>query len=338
MSGAAEHPNAATDDSNAANNDTLRDEALALAAELAPNYDRLTNVARAVNDALDVDWTLGKWRGFWKDYPSVAERVRKRLGTAQHEYRRNIVIEGDTHGIVLSDVHAPFHDRNAINLACKIIRWWKPKVVIWNGDNADFYGASRYDKNPARSWRLQEEIDTWHIECVAPVQAAQVRGTEEYFLPGNHEARLWHRLWQNPDLFGIRSLELPELFELKRYGIKYASESIFFGDELEVTHGDRVSKWAGMSAKAEQEKRRFAIKTITGHVHRAGFFNTRVGGRQVWGQEAPCLCSLQPEYMRNPDWVQGVTLFAIKKGVAHRWVVPFESDYTAMVGKEYFEL
>lgn len=336
---AAQQPDAATQDSNAANTDTtLRDDALYKAIQLAPLHEKLTSVARAVNASLDIDWTEAKWRGLWKDNPEVAERVRKKLGTAQREYPRQITIQGDVRGIVFSDIHAPFHDRQAIALACKVARWWKPDVAIFNGDDLDFYMSSRYDKNPARTFRVQDEVDTWHIECVAPIVAALPSKCRKVKVPGNHEDRLRHKLWSNPDLFGIRSLELPELLELKRYGIEYAAQRILFGYELEVSHGTRVSKWSGMSAKAEQEKRRFAIKTITGHVHRAGRFQTRVGNGFSFGLEAPCLCSLEPEYMVDPDWVQGVTLFTIRSGVARAQTVQFEPDYTCEVGKEFFSL
>lgn len=328
----------ANDNIDANTNTALRDEALHKAIELAPLYEKLSNVARAVNEALDLTWTQGAWRGLWVRNPEIAERVRKKLGTAQREYPRQITINGDCRGIVFSDIHAPFHDRDAIALACKVAKWWKPDVAIFNGDDLDFYMSSRYDKNPARTFRVQDEVDIWHIECVAPILSTLPPKSRKVKLPGNHEDRLRHKLWANPDLFGIRSLELPELLELKRYGVEYATQRVHFGHELEITHGDRVSKWAGMSAKAEQEKRRFAIKTITGHVHRAGRFQTRVGSGYSIGQECPCLCDLSPEYMTDPDWVQGITIFTIRNGVARIQAVQFEPDYTCEVGKEFFEL
>ena len=42
--------------------------------------------------------------------------------------------------------------------------------------------------------------------------------------------------------------------------------------------------------------------------------------------------------MIDPDWVQGVTLFTIRNGVARVQTVQFELDYTAEVGKEFFSL
>lgn len=338
MQGAEARPTAPQDNNEAYTDSyAVRDEALAKAIELAPRFSSLAQLARAVNDALDVDISGGTWRGWWKAYPETAERIRKRLGTASREYQRTIVVNGDVRGIVFSDIHAPYHDRNAIALAARIAKWWQPEVAIYNGDDTDFYQLSRFDKNPARTWRTQEEIDIWHIECVAPLNAALGK-CRKIKLPGNHEDRLRRKLWANPDLFGIRSLELPDLMQLSNYGMEYAELRVKFGNVLEVSHGTRVAKWAGYTARAEQELRRFAIDTITGHVHRAGRFTTRVGNRHSTGYEAPCMCGLEPEYMTDPDWAQGVTLFQIAGNQAHVQQVLFTLDYTAMVGRQVFGL
>lgn len=58
------------------------DELFAKALELAPRFDTLANVARAVNDALDIDMTAGAWRGLFVRNPEQRERIRKKLGTA----------------------------------------------------------------------------------------------------------------------------------------------------------------------------------------------------------------------------------------------------------------
>ena len=312
-------------------------ELFAKALELAPRFDTLANLGRAVNDALDIDTTAAAWRGLWVRNPEQRERIRKRLGTAAHQYQRTINVAGNCSGIVFSDIHAPFHDRNAIALAAKVAAWWRPDVAIYNGDDVDFYQLSRFDKNPNRTARTQDEIDTWHIECVAPLNAALGKA-RKIKVPGNHEDRLRRKLWANPDLFGIGALELPELMQLRRYGIEYVELRVRFGNVLEVTHGTRVSKWAGYTARLEQEQRRYSISTITGHVHRAGRFQTRVGNTHVVSQEAPCMCTLDPEYMIDPDWIQGVTLFVVRDGAVQIEPVLFTPDYKAMCGKQHFEV
>ena len=329
-----------TADTIAANNTPAQrdnDELFAKALELAPRFDTLANVARAVNDAFDIDTTSAAWRGLLNRNPEWRERIRKKLGTAEREHQRTITIAGNVSGIVFSDIHAPYHDRNAIALAAKVAAWWRPDVAIYNGDDVDFYQLSRFDKNPNRTARTQDEIDTWHVECVAPLNAALGKA-RKIKLPGNHEDRLRRKLWANPDLFGIAALELPELMQLRRYGIEYAELRVRFGNVLEVTHGTRVSKWAGYTARLEQEQRRYSISTITGHVHRAGRFQTRIGNGYSVGQEAACLCTTDPEYMTDPDWVQGVTLFVIRDGAVQIEPVLFTPDYKAMCGKQVFSL
>jgi UDP-2,3-diacylglucosamine pyrophosphatase LpxH len=306
-----------------------RSEALRRAIELAPHCRTLREVGERVNDVLDIDISEAAWRGILNRAPDTKERCYKLLGVALPERQRyrTVNISGDVRGLVTNDVHVPYHDANAVKLAIKVLAWWQPSVHIANGDHLDCYNLSHYDKNPARVYRLQDEIDQWHVDVIAPLKAATKRA-RWIFLPGNHEDRLRKHLWRHPELFGVKALELPNLLELDRYGIEYAEQSVTFDGVLEVSHGTRVNKWAGASAKAEQELRRYSISTITGHVHRAGRFQTH----GVIGQESPCLCSLEPEYLIRPDWVQGLTLFEIKDGRLHVEAVQFNRDYTCIVG------
>lgn len=328
--------------------------AFAKAVELAPQLERMAYLSRAVNDALGLDWSDAAWRGLLQRNPETKERLTKLLGTAAVATHPIARIHGDARGIVFSDIHAPFHDKRALALAAQVAKWWRPTVAIWNGDDLDCYRLSRYSQNPDRTERLQSEIDLWHIEVVAPLLAVLPPSPKgpaatpvtlsdgtcrKFKLPGNHEARLAALLWANPGLFGIRALELPVLLELGRLGIEYAELKVLFDDVLEVSHGTRVRPHAGSSAKAECEKRRFGISTITGHVHRAGYYTTRTARGWVKAQEAPCLCRLDPEYTDDPDWVdwtQGVTLFEIRDGKLRIDVVEFFADYTCLVGGRYF--
>lgn len=264
--------------------------------------------------------------------------MRKSLGTQRRTSPNVLHVSGDVRGFVSCDVHVPFHDRDAVRLSNKILKWWQPDIHIRAGDHLDCYGLSRFDKNPERLFSFQDEIDAWHIDVVAPSQAAQGKQCRDVYFPGNHEARLEAYLWRHPELFGIRSLNIATIGEFEHYGIEHVGQAVQFGDVLEVSHGTRVSKWAGASARAEVELRRYGISTITGHVHRAGRFQTATRWGQVVGQEAPCLCSLEPEYMLHPDWVQGVTLFEIRGEKLWIEAVTFNRDYTCMVGGKMFSV
>jgi len=312
-------------------------DALTKCVEVAPSYSKITHVTRRVNEILDLSYTDAKWRGLLKDNPTQHEKIKKALGTAKDKTPDTIRIDGNIVGAVINDVHVPYHDKVAISLACKVLAWWRPEVLIYNGDLLDFYDLSRYDKNPGRQYRLQDEIDMFHTDVIAPINHAIGKRCRKVFLPGNHEARLQKFLMAHPELFSLRDLELRNVLKLSHYDIEYAAYSVRFGDVLEVSHGTRVNKWAGMSAKAEQELRRYSMSTITGHVHRSGTFKTKVGDTWKTGQESPCLCTLTPEYMRNPDWQQGITIFTVTDGICSIYPVAFHGSF-AQYSKEKFEV
>ncbi len=303
------------------------EDALKKCIEVAPSHSQVAQVTRRVNELLNLDYTDAKWRGILKHNPIDNERIKKALGTAKDETPDTIHISGNIVGAVINDVHVPYHDKVAVSLACKVLAWWKPEVVIYNGDLLDFYDLSRYDKNPGRQYRLQDEIDMFHTDVIAPVNHAVGKKCRKIFLPGNHEARLQKFLMAHPELFSLKDLELRNVLKLANYDIEYAAYSVQFGDVLEVSHGTRVNKWAGMSAKAEQELRRYSMSTITGHVHRSGTFKTKVGNEWKTGQESPCLCTLTPEYMRNPDWQQGITLFTVTDRICRIYPVEFSGQF-----------
>jgi hypothetical protein len=304
---------------------------LEAAIRIAPLCRTQAEVGRRVNEALGQEHSEATWRGLFKNNPVIRERVRKALGTAVHRGPSVATVEGSVRGAVTNDVHVPFHDKDALRLAAKVLEAWKPDVHIMAGDMMDFYVASDYDKNPARAIRLQDEVDTWHCEVVAPLTDAVGKRCRQIYLPGNHENRLLRHLWRHPALFGVRALELPHLLELSHYGIEYAESAVNFPGVLEVSHGTKVSREPGASARAELHDRYYSISTITGHVHRAGKVTVDTPQGVLIGQESPCLCIRDMEYVLRPKWTQGLTLFAIDKGRLWIEAVVFSSDYMCMV-------
>src|SRR3989304_4347832 len=130
--------------------------AFALAQELASagGYTSRQTLFRAVNEALDLDWTDAAWRGHMNRNPDMREGLDKALGTVNVIHRADalteVVLTGDFRGSVSSDEHVPFHDPKAIALTCEVLSWWKPTVHIFDGDQNDWYGLSKFDTNPMR--------------------------------------------------------------------------------------------------------------------------------------------------------------------------------------------
>lgn len=240
--------------------------------------------------------------------------------------------------IVLSDVHLPFHAPNAVELAIQVIKVWQPDRVIFNGDIMDFYAVSTHDKNPERlkNGGLQTELEQWY-ELADKVRSAAPADCQIDFLPGNHEDRLRRYLWRDSTLHGLQALELPSLLKLGRFGIAFHEHEInLAGGALVVKHGSYVRRYSGMSAKAELEAERYSVSGISGHVHRLGHTQVRTRRGIVGWWEGGCLCDLNPEYVRNPDWHHGVTLvWAKADGEAFNvQSIPFFGNKALIDGRE----
>lgn len=313
-------------------------EALAKALELAPGFLRRTHVSQAVNRELGLDWSEACWRGIWKKHAGDAFLVNKRLGTGRSKHPRVLKIGGNLRGVGLFDAHAPFQDDDAIALVCRVIRWWQPDVGIFGGDEIDFYGLSKYDKNPGRKFTVQDEVDAAQSRVLVPVRAAMPKDSRLYKVEGNHCHRLERHLWANPELFSLTTLSLPVLLELDKIGIEYVPYAVEFSDLLHVSHGTKVSINAGYAAKAELVKRFYRISTLTGHNHRNGKHQGNYRGQPVVGQEVACLCHTEPEYQDDPNWSKGLALWEIRDGDLWITHVDIYDDYTCCVGGKWFGL
>ena len=209
----------------------------------------------------------------------------------------------------ISDLHIPYHDPFAWQLTLNIVKVVKPTKIHILGDALDFYQFSAYDKDPERmkDGSFQEDLDQW-FRMVRELQRAAPDECTYDFVPGNHEDRLRRYFMRNPELHSLRALELSSLMRLDELGIEYQAQEIeIIPGLLFGKHGSVVRKDSAYSAKGELERERYAVSTITGHTHRLGTHYARTRARVVKAHENGCLCLLDPEYVVNPNWQQGIT-------------------------------
>ena len=208
---------------------------------------------------------------------------------------------------VVGDQHFPFHDRKVLGIIDKFLEELQPNYLIYNGDMGDFYQISKFSKNPARLDSLQEDVNSttrmfWRHKRLLP-------NTKKILIAGNHEDRWQKFLWDKaPVLSSLKALTIPELFGLEECGIDYIpyEQGLMINDLFLVIHGDISSIHSGYTAKRMYEKHGGC--GICAHCHRGGSFykRDRFG---TWGWwEGFCLCSLNPDWIKNPNWVQGFTL------------------------------
>ena len=209
--------------------------------------------------------------------------------------------------MTLFDTHNPFQDEQTMGLVERFMAKTMPDFLIYGGDANDFYPISTFDKNPSRINNLQADLN--NTRAMFARHRVILPETEMFLLAGNHCDRLQRFLWSEaPALASLKSLQIEELLTLKEYGIKFIpyEQGLMINDVFLVLHGDIASIHSGYTAKRMYEKHGGC--GISGHCHRGGSFykRDRFG---TWGWwEGFCLCHLNPDWIKNPNWVQGFSL------------------------------
>jgi predicted phosphodiesterase len=236
---------------------------------------------------------------------------------------------------ILSDIHYPYEDANAIQLTKAFLHDYEPDMIVLNGDVSDCWSISRYEKNPKGRPDIQQELDYTHDRLAEWVN--EFPDTEFKFLEGNHEARMRKHVQANaPALMALKGLSYPTLVKLDQLGIEWIPENkdLQIG-KLMIHHGTRARKHAGTSARAHFED--FGCSLIIGHIHRLSV----AWKRNKYGDHAMIengtLCELDVEYARFPDWQLGFSCIDFDGEDFSVFQCPI-SDYKLIAGGKVYVL
>lgn len=240
--------------------------------------------------------------------------------------------------VFISDVHAPFQDEKAVEATLSFIKWWKPTELIFMGDVVDFYAISRFDRDPDRRFKLQDEIDEG-VKILKRFCKVAPKARKR-FLRGNHEHRLQKYLWSKaPEMASLRSNSIPVQLKLDELGIEYIEGGKLVLNGTIIKHGNVVRKFSAYSARGEFES--CGVSGVSVHTHRMGqYFHTHDGGRFVW-IECGCLCDINPEYMEGKvaNWQQGFGIGFYKNAGSHRFnvnLIPIVGGKAMWGGYEFY--
>ena len=230
--------------------------------------------------------------------------------------------------LVINDAHIPFHDPKTLDLVYNFVREFCPDEIWINGDWADFYGVSKFNKNPSRRENFQDDLDVT-IDELEKLRRAAPNARIRY-KEGNHEFRLQRFLWRDaPELASLRDLTVAGQLKLQKLNIEYYPSDVDVEDEgmFQIVHGDLISKHSGWTAKAHYDK--YGGSGICGHSHRGGSYLVAKRHDTHGWWENYCLCDLEPEYVKSPNWQQGFSIIHFAKDrffvesipiVGHRFV------------------
>jgi predicted phosphodiesterase len=220
------------------------------------------------------------------------------------EKRERFIIPGAVKKLlIMSDLHIPFHDPEAIRIAIKYGMENKMDGILFNGDLADNYSISRFIKNPTfRNYKQELDIAGEFLRKLRE----KFPTLKIYYKYGNHEERLEKLVMaQAQDLWGIEELELYNLLKLPQLQIPHIADKriINFG-KLNIIHGHEI--WGGGINVARNFRIKARDNILFGHFHRWQQESVpTITGKIQGAFSVGCLCNLQPLFMPINDWIQG---------------------------------
>jgi len=208
--------------------------------------------------------------------------------------------------VAIPDLHIPYEDKESVKTVMHFLKDVQPDHVVLIGDVVDMYSVSRFDKDPKRANRLQEELDATK-EFLRALRDT-VGDAEITYLEGNHEQRVMKYLRRYPEMADLRSLKIPAMLELDDLGIDYR-EDLIVNDNFLFTHGEKIAVHA---TKAELSHS--GMSGMSGHTHHCQMYsNTDRKGVAAW-YSIGHLCDVdQAEYTRLPNWQEGIGVVYFEK-------------------------
>lgn len=207
---------------------------------------------------------------------------------------------------ILADLHVPYHDREAIEVAVAHLRKLRPVGIILNGDLVDHYNLSDWQRDPRRR-RFPDEVKC--AKALLGWLRSQFPKAELIWKEGNHEERwlnyLRHRA---PDILGLDVLELGPLYDCDKLGvvtvgdrrpIGLGSLTVLHGHEYRFAIQNPVNPARGLFLRSK-------VNALCSHFHqRSQHSERRADDKVISCWSTGCLCDRHPEWLPLNNWAAG---------------------------------
>ena len=207
---------------------------------------------------------------------------------------------------ILSDIHFPYYDKEALNAAIAYLRKWKPDCILLNGDIIDCYAISRWDRDPrARSFKYELDMLRSFVQELRKIwPKARI-----VLKCGNHSERYEKLILQRvPELVDLELLTFENVISAKELGIDVVkNKRVIVIGKLNVIHGHELPH--GIAAPVNPA-RGFFLKTkanvLGAHHHQSSDHSeSDLNGNIIGAWSTGCLCELHPDYAPINKWNHG---------------------------------
>jgi len=209
---------------------------------------------------------------------------------------------------ILSDVHLPYHNIDALTCAITYLKKEKVDAVLLNGDTMDCHQLSRFTKDPKKR-DFKYELDT--LKAFMDVIDKQLK-CKVLFKIGNHEARYEKFLMEKAnELKGVEEFEFENIIKARAKGIDIIQSNRYMKlNDLNGIHGHEYI--GGISAPVNVARglyMRGKVSAFQGHNHSTSEHSeTDMNGKITTTWSIGCLSELHPAYMPLNRWNWGCAM------------------------------
>lgn len=233
------------------------------------------------------------------------------------EYEPFIIPDTLGKGIVLSDIHIPYHSVPAIELTLEFAYKQGVDFFLLNGDIIDFYQLSRWVRDP-RKRDVKGEIKM--LQDFIRYLTTNFPKAKIYYKFGNHEER-WdiYMMQHAAELYSLDKFHLENVLDLEAQGVipiktkrvvKYRHLAVIHGHEYRFNISNPVNPARGIFLRTHDS-------ALAGHFHQTSEHSeSTLSGEITACWSVGCLCGLHPEYMPLNKWNHG---FAMLRGMEDKY-------------------
>ena len=208
--------------------------------------------------------------------------------------------------LVLSDIHFPYHHKGALVAALEYGRDRGADTILLNGDIADCYAISRWEKDP-RKRHFADEVRL--VNNFLKTLREEFPKAEIIFKLGNHDERFEnYMMLKAPELLDVPQFSFQRIMGLEDQDIQLVRDmrpirlgklNVIHGHEFKVMSSDPVNPARGFFMRAK-------VHVLGGHYHRSSQHSeTDLEGKVISTWSTGCLCELHPQYRPINSWNWG---------------------------------
>lgn len=220
------------------------------------------------------------------------------LPESYQEKREPFILPKECNNIlVISDLHIPYHDIDAITIALNHGKENNVNTIFINGDLIDNHNLSKFEKDPTKR-SVKQEFDA--TDDFLTILRKEFPKAKIFWLKGNHCIR-WERflIQKVPEIWGDNYYTLEARLSLDKKKITLIDDKVLVkAGKLSITHGHHLFKGIFVPVSpARGAFNRAKQSVLASHLHRASHHpEVDLDGKVISCWTTACLCELRPNY------------------------------------------